>query len=64
MRNCVCGHTLEKHWLNVDSTVKEKHWCATCSSLNRFGLPITMFHTFELDNLSYIEEEAERRGLI
>jgi hypothetical protein len=63
LRNCICGHSETEHHLNFDSIVPEKHWCSGCSKINKFTIP-NMFHTFQLDNLSYVEYEAARRGLI
>ena len=40
-----------------------KHWCEGCGRDKLVGVP-KAFHTFELDNLSYIEDLAKKRKLI
>lgn len=59
MNKCqVCGHHEKSHidliW--VDLTTLYKNYCRECFS--------KQIHPFQLDNLSFIEELAEKRGLI
>ena len=53
---CICGHIFEDHYVGP---ISKKDICSECSVLDKhFDV-----HTFKLDNLTYVEREAERRGL-
>lgn len=64
---CYCGHYEADHKAEHSMASWGDHWCRQCSDENRYGTIGTfnsMFHTFTLDNLSYIEDLANDRGLI
>jgi len=65
LHNCICGHSEEEHEAHKLSMMNlgGVHWCRGCSIENRFSPP-NMFHDFKLDNLSYIEDLAKKKGLI
>lgn len=54
---CICGHKKFFHQNENNSkviTIKEygDHWCEQCAYI---GDGFSSFHTFKLDNLSYLE---------
>jgi hypothetical protein len=58
---CLCGHSRRVHENDNTGFIILKnlgnHWCRDCC-LDK------AFHTFKLDNLSLVEFEAKKRGLI
>ena len=62
-----CGHPQTHHLSDGYKgivTIKKygEHWCKRCCNDGNFSRD--SFHTFKLDNLSYIEEFAKERGLV
>ena len=59
---CLCGHTFITHLTENDGIIllpkHGEHWCLDCSNALIGGL--SDFHTFKLDNLTYLEYKYEQ----
>lgn len=55
---CKCGHAEQKHKPYIQPM---EQYCDSCWGTDN---PMTTFHRFQSDNLSYIEKLAKQKGLV
>ena len=58
---CVCGHEKDLHKISGTAlSLVEFEWCEGCCSSTLYKQHKT-YHTFKLDNLSYLEEKYKEQ---